>query len=208
MRLIVAHNQELYRKGVKAALADSTWVDVVGEAGDDVALFETLDQAAADTVLLELGTFPGTSLQVVGQLRELAAEVRLVIVAALDDHALVREAIELGADGCLLKSVTAHELVTALRVVAENRHYIQVELVNAVVDLSRKSVTREHHGLSPDQLRILQLVADGLKNKQVATELGVSETTVKSNLRVIYSKLDASSRAHAVAAAMRLGIVG
>ena len=207
MRLIIAHDEEIYREGVKSVLADFEWIAVVGEAGNAVALFELLDLVETDAVLLDLGISTGTCLQVVERVLALAPEVRLVIVAAPDDHTLVRKTIELGADGCLLKSAGSQELATALRMVTDGRHYIQAELVNTLVDPSLESVSRLCDGMSPDQLRILQLVADGLKNKQVAIELGISETTVKSNLRVLYSKLDASSRAHAVAVALRLGIV-
>jgi DNA-binding NarL/FixJ family response regulator len=80
-------------------------------------------------------------------------------------------------------------------------------LIDTLVETLSASLNRPQERLSPQQVRILQLVTHGLGNKQVARELGISETTVKAQLRVIYSQLAASSRAEAVAAALRLGIV-
>jgi DNA-binding NarL/FixJ family response regulator len=205
MRLIIADGQEVYREGVKSLLADCDWVEVVGEADDGAALLKLMESVTADVALVDIGISDGPSLQVVEGLREVAPEVRVVIVTVADDH--VREAIELGVDAYLLKSAAAHELTAALRLVADGHHYIQAELVNTLRDPSAALSDRLWHRRSPQQQRILQLVTQGMKNKQIARQLGISETTVKSQLRVIYSHLEASSRVEAVAAALRLGIV-
>ena len=207
MRLILADDQQVYREGVKSLLADNEWVDIVGEADDDVALLELLASVAANAVLLDPGISAGAGIQIVERMRDLVPDLRVVIITRLDDHAHVKKAIESGADGYLLRTIDSYELATALRMVADGHHYIQAELVNTLVDPPATSLDRLRERPLPQQLRILQLVTQGLKNKQIATDLGISETTVKSQLRVIYSHLEASSRAEAVAAALRLGIV-
>jgi len=207
VRLIIADNQEVYREGVKSLLADLEWVTVVGEADDDVALLELLEQVATHVVLLDPGISDRPGLQVVERVHELAPEVRMVIVTAVQDHAHVRKAIEFGADGYLLKSASSHELVTALRMVADGHQHLQGELVNSLVDRSATSPGRPRPQLSSQHLRILQLVAEGSKNKQIASELDIGETTVKSQLRMVYSLLDVSSRVEAVVRAVRLGLV-
>jgi len=207
VRLIIADDQQVYREGVKSLLADFEWVDIVGEAADGVALLELLESVAANAVLLDPGISDGSGTQIVERIRELVPELRVVIVTGPLDHAHVRAAIEAGADGYLLRTIGSYELVTALRMVADGHHYIQADLIDALVDPSATSLDRFRDRTSPQQVRILQLVTQGLKNKQIARDLGISETTLKSQLRVLYSQLDASSRAEAVAAALRLGIV-
>jgi len=207
MRLILADDQPVYREGVKSLLANSEWVDIVGEADDEVALLELLECGVASAVLLDPGISGGAGIHIIERMRDLVPELRVVIITGLDDHAHVKKAIESGVEGYLLRSIDAYEIATALRMVADGHHYIQAELVNTLVDPSAASLDRLRERPSPQQLRILQLVTQGLTNKQIARGLGISETTVKSQLRVIYSRLDASSRAEAVATALRLGIV-
>jgi DNA-binding NarL/FixJ family response regulator len=89
----------------------------------------------------------------------------------------------------------------------DGHFYLQAKLVNTLGDLSAAPPSQLWIRQSSQQQRILQLLTQGLKNKQIARQLGISETTVKSQLRVIYSQLDASSRVEAVAAALRFGLV-
>jgi DNA-binding NarL/FixJ family response regulator len=197
----------LCREGVKAVLGTLAWVEVVGEAGDDVSLFELIESTEADAVLLDPGISRGPQLHAIERVLELAPEVRVIIMATLAEHKQIRAAIELGAQAYVLKTVTSNELATALRLVADGRNYVQGELVTALVDPPATSSDRPGDRLAQHHLRILQLVAQGLKNKQLAAELDMSETTVKSHLRVIFSHLDVSSRVEAVTAAFRHGIL-
>ena len=215
MRLIIAYDEEVYREGVTSLLADFEWIEVVGEADNGAALLELLESVAPEAVLLDPGISDEPGLQLVEKVRAVAPEVR-VLVIAVDDHIHMREAIELGVAAYLLKSSSAHELATALRMVADGHHYIQAELVTTYIqaepvdspgDPSAAPPRPLRDRLSAEQLTILRFVIQGLRNKQVARELGISETTLKSHLRVIYSQLDASSRVEAVAAALRLGVV-
>jgi len=207
MRLIIADAQEVYREGVKSLLARFDWVEVVGEADDYETLSELLESATADAVLLDAALPDGPWLQVVARVRAVAPEVRVVILAAADDQVHLRRAIEAGVNAYLLKRAAAHEFATALRLVAEGHFYVQSGIIETLGDRPAEPLVKLSAERSPQQRRVLDLMTQGLKNKQIASELGISETTVKSQLRVIYSHLDASSRVEAVAAALRLGIV-
>ena len=207
MRLIIADAQEVYREGVKSLLADFDWVEVVGEADHYEALPELLGSVTADAVLLDTALPDGPGLEVVEMVRAVAPGVRVVILAESDDHIHLRKAIESGVNAYLLKDAAAHEFATALRLVADGHFYIQAELVKTLGDPPATPPAQLCNGRSPQQWRVLLLLTQGLKNKQIARELGISETTVKSQLRVIYSHLEASSRVEAVATALRLGIV-
>ncbi len=206
VRLIIADPNELYRIGVKSLLADLDWATIVGEAVDVQALEQLLQSARADLVLLDPSTVRASDddIHVIERVRALAPNVGVVVVTDAP-HVSMRRAIELGANACLTKMAGGEELAAALRLVASGRHYIQADLIAPLLNgASHDGLSRT---LSPQQLTILQLVSRGLKNKQIASEFGMSVTTVKSHLRLIYSLLAVSNRAEAAAAAVRLGIV-
>jgi NarL family two-component system response regulator YdfI len=203
VRLIIADPDEVYRIGVKSLLAHLDWATVVGEAVDEQGLAELLQSARADLVLLNPSIVQASDndIQVIERIRALAPSIDMLVVTDAP-HAHIRRAIELGA-ACLTKTAGGEELAAALRLVANGGNYVQAELIAPLLNGAR----HESPSLSTQQLTILQLVSRGFKNKQIASEFGMSVTTVKSHLRLIYSLLAVSSRAEAVAAAVRLGIV-
>lgn len=205
MRLAIADVHMLCREGVKSVLGGLDWVKVVGEAADEEALFDLLDSTPTDAVLLDPGISRGSDLEAVERILALAPEVCVIIMATLAEHKHIRDAIELGAQAYVLKTATSDELATALRMVADGRNYIQGDLVGTLVHPPATSSARPR--LSRQHLRILQLVSEGLSNRQLANALETSETSIKSQLRVIYSQLGASSRVEAVAVALRREII-
>ncbi len=205
VRLAIADVHMLCREGVKSVLGGLEWVTVVGEAADEAALFDLLDSTPADAVLLDPGISRGSDLDAVERILALGPEIRVIIMATLAEHKHIRDAIELGAQAYVLKTATSDELATALRMVADGRNYIQGDLVGT---LAQPPATASNGPrLSRHHLRFLELVSEGLSNRQLANTLDTSETSIKSQLRVIYSQLGASSRVEAVAVALRLGII-
>ena len=118
----------------------------------------------------------------------------------------MRRAIELGAAGYLLKNVGRDELLQALQAVVEGGAFVQSELMQPLVEEigGRSGGTG---ALSPRERQVLQLIANGFENKQVAVELDLSEATVKTYIRGIFARLDVASRAEAVAVALRRGLI-
>ena len=206
MRIIIADPNEVYRLGVKSLLADLDWATVVGETVDEEGLEHLLETTRADLVLLDLDIDRSSDngIHVIECIRALGPDVGVVVVTDAP-HGDIRRAIELGADACLLKTAGGEELAAALQMVANGRHYLQAELIGPLLNGAPHDGASP--GLSGQQLTMLQLVSRGLKNKQIASEFNISMTTVKSHLRVIYSRLAVSNRAEAAAAAVRLGII-
>lgn len=205
--MIITDDHRLFREGLKLILAGVEGVEVVGEVGDGLALFELLETVPVEVVLLDLGMAQMSGFGVLERLRDQFPEVKALVLSMHDEPSYVRRAIELGAVGYLLKSAGKDELVRALRLVAEGYPYIQAELVGALVEPLNGTQNGQSPRLTPRHREILRLLTEGLENKQIARQLGVSETTVKSHLRVIYARLEATSRAEAVAVALRLGLV-
>jgi len=206
MRIVLADDHRVVREGIRYMLADRPDLEVVGEVGNGQDLLAQLEAEPVDVVLLDV-RMPGmTGLEALAQIRERFPEVRVVVLSMHDQPGYVRRAIELGAAGYLLKSSGRDEILRALAAISQGHSYIQGELMEPLIDsVGRQSPTPRR--LRPRERQVLQLVADGYENKQIARALDLSEATVKTYLRAIFDRLGVSSRAEAVAVGLRLGII-
>ncbi|MDH3730859.1 MAG: response regulator transcription factor [Acidimicrobiia bacterium] len=203
IRVIIADDHRVVRDGLRWMFDGESEIEVVGEAADGAELLELALSVPADIVLLDV-SMPGMGgLEALEQLSASAPDLRVVMLSMHDKPVYVRRAVELGAAGYLLKSAGRDELLRALNAVADGNAYIQGEVTGPLL----KAVASDETGLSPRELDVLRLVAAGSENKQVARELGLSEATVKSYLKSAYERLGVSSRAEAVAVALRRGLI-
>ncbi len=206
MRIILADDHKIVREGLRWMLSDEDDVEIVGEADSGEALLKLVDRVDADIVLLDV-RMPGMSgLDALEILSERVPDLKVIILSMHGEPAYVRRAVELGAAGYLLKSSDRDELLGALAAVAAGKAYIQGEVTETLM----KSISGQEAGtslLSPRETEILVLVSRGLENKQIATELGISEATVKTHLKGVFNRLDVSSRAEAAAVGLRLGLI-
>ena len=206
MRIVITDDHRVVREGIRYMLSDVPDVEVVGEAESGDELLGIVATEPVDVVLLDV-RMPGMSgLETLERLRQAAPQVRVLMLSMHDQPGYVRRSLELGAAGYVLKSAGRNELLTALRVAAEGGTYLPGELMEPLVAgfTGRGGPTGK---LSPRERQVLQLVADGYENKQIATELELSEATVKTYLRGVFERLEVSSRAEAVAVGLRLGVI-
>lgn len=206
IRLVLGDRQEIFREGLKAVLSGMESITVVGEAGDESALLAVLQTQPADIVLLDLDLSPTTDPQIINHVRT-AEEARVIVMTPGHDNERLRKALQLGADGFLLRDVRPGTLLDALRTVSDGHQYVEPELAASLVGLSLPKLHQVRERLTVRQLTILELLIRGLGNRRIASETGLSETTVKSELRFIYAELRASNRAEAAAIALRIGLV-
>lgn len=206
---MIADRQEIFRRGLRSVLATTASVIVVGETADEEELFEILSSDEVDIILLDLEMSGRRGRDVLERLRADSGEVSVLVLVAAANHSFrLKRALELDVDGMILRKASVVELRTALGEVAGGQRYIHPELMRSLVEISTPSPERPADRLSPRRLQILAMVSRGRRNKQIAHEMQISETTVKSELRVIYAELGVSSRAEAVAMALRVGLVG
>ena len=206
MRIVITDDHRVVREGIRYMLSDVPGVEVVGEAESGDELLGIVATEPVDVVLLDV-RMPGMSgLEALERLREAAPRVRVLMLSMHDQPGYVRRSLELGAAGYVLKSAGRDELLSALQVAAEGGTYLPGELMEPLVAgfTGRGGPTGK---LSPRERQVLQLVADGYENKQIAAELGLSEATVKTYLRGVFERLEVSSRAEAVAVGLRLGVI-
>ncbi len=208
VKVVITDDHRIVREGIGMLLAPEPEVELVGEASSGEELLKLLETTEVDVVLLDV-RMPGKGgLGVLEELQSRDQAPRVIVLSMHDDPSYVKRAIELGASGYLLKSVGKDELLRALGVVMGGGSYIQGEitapLIARMVDPRSGGTVAE---LTVRDIELLRMLANGLDNRTVARRLGVSEASVKAQLRVVYSRLGVKRRSEAVAVALRLAII-
>ena len=203
-RIIIVDDHPLFRSALRQTLAGGDPTIDVEEAGDLNGLNAALEaDRDCDLVLLDLNMpgvrgFSGLLL-----LRAQYPDVPVVIISAVEDGAVIRRAFELGASGYLHKSVAPPEIRRAIETVLSGEVFVP-EGIDIASDDDHSGLMRRLSTLTPQQVRVLMILSDGLMNKQIAYELSISEATVKAHVSAILQKLDVDSRTQAVIAAARI----
>ncbi|CAN5817693.1 response regulator transcription factor [soil metagenome] len=197
-------------EGVRKVLETAEGISVTGVAHDAPGALDQARLLKPDVILLDL-RMPGASgVQATRRLREQGTLSAIIILTSYGDQAYVRQALEAGADGYLLKTTPPDELISAIRNAVRGRRQLSPELLDAVLqDLSglAREQTKRDADLSEEDRGILRHAARGLTNREIGRELGRSEIAIKKRLQVIFSKLGAVDRANAVAEAMKRGLI-
>ena len=197
-------------EGLRKVLATAGDIDVTGEAHDAANAIEQARLLSPDVVLLDL-RMPGASgVQAVRRMREQSVDAAVIILTSYGDQAYVRQALEAGADGYLLKSTRPEDLIASIRSAARGRRALSPELLDGVLaDLGglAREQTRRDSDLNEEDLEILRLASQGQTNREIGDTLNKSEIAIKKRLQIIYNKLNVVDRAHAVAESIRRGLI-
>ena len=197
-------------EGLRRLLEAAGDIDVTGTAHDASQALERARTLRPDVILLDLRMPGATGIQATRRLREQEFGGAVILLTSYGDQAYVRQALEAGADGYLLKSTPADELIESIRSAARGRRPLSPELLDGVLQdfsgLAREKTVRDSD-LSDDDLDILRLAGKGSTNREIGLSLNRSEIAIKKRLQVIFAKLSAVDRAHAVAEAIRRGLI-
>lgn len=206
LRVVLVDDHVLVRQGLRSLLESTGQVAVVGEAGDAQEAMRVVVGTHPDVVLLDLRLGQEDGLDVAHECREQAPDVRVLVVSASGGSPQLRAALGAGADGYLLKGVTAGQLVDGLRKVAGGETVIDPAFVPALLD-DIADGGLETASLTVREMEVLSLVADGHTAPAVARRLGISQRTVHKHLENVHRKLGVSSRAELVQTAFRRGLL-
>lgn len=204
IRILLVDDSELVRRGIKAVFSAATGpvLRVIGEAGNVAgAVSETL-RLKPDIVLLDIRLPDGNGFEACRQIMQKLPDTRVIMLTSYANDNFVAEAVTSGALGYLMKEIDPPGLVQALHAVAAGRSILDAEATNRVLRLLRGGHNEGGPDLailSPQERRVLALVADGLTNKQVGEQLDLSENTVKNYLVNVFEKLQVKRRAQAAA---------
>ena len=197
-------------EGLRKVLDAAGDIDVTGTATDAAHALEQARTLRPDVILLDLRMPGATGIQATRQLRALEFTGAIILLTSYGDKAYVRQALEAGADGYLLKSTPAAELITAIRSAAKGRRQLSPELLDGVLEdfggLAHDKTVRDAD-LGEDDLAILRLAAEGSTNREIGIALNRSEIAIKKRFQSIFAKLGAVDRAHAVAESIRRGLI-
>ncbi len=209
LRVLIADDQALVRTGFRKILESEPDIDVVGEAQDGAEAVERARLVHPDVVLMDIQMPRMDGLEAT---RRLAGSTRILILTTFDVNEYVFEALRAGASGFLLKDTQADQLVTGIRVVAQGDSLLAPSITRRLIEqFARrpKPSTRPDAlaDLTPRELEVLQLVARGLNNREIAAELVLGEATIKTHVTRVLHKLDLRDRVQAVVVAYESGLV-
>jgi DNA-binding NarL/FixJ family response regulator len=204
-RFIIADDHPLFRGALRQTLATSFPDAEILEAGTLEELTGELERTEADLVLLDLAMPGARGFSGLIYLRAQHPGVPVVIVSASEDAGVVRRCLGLGASGFIPKSLGADAIREALRSVLAGDVWTPPEVfLDAPEDPETADLMARLSSLTPQQVRVLMMLSEGLLNKQIAYALGVSEATVKAHVSAILTKLNVDSRTQAVIAAAKI----
>ncbi len=208
IHLLVVDNQAVTRAGLRRLIDSYKDLQVVGEAADGVqAVSETLE-LGPQVVLMDTQLPNGQSLEALRQIKQLNLETKVLLLSAQDREEYLYETLRAGADGYVLKDIAPDELAQAIRVVASGEVLVQPQLAGRLLSRFGKQGGRApYESLTARELEVLRLLVRGLRNKEIAARLFVSERTVNFHLANIYQKLNVSGRTEALSKAIEQGLV-
>lgn len=209
MRVLLVDNHVLFREGLARILTSQPHMQVVGEAGDGLEALEKTKALQPDLVITDIRLPRCDGLETTRLIKSLLPATKVVILTVSEEDGDLFEAIKVGADGYLLKSLSAEEFITLLEGVARGEVAITRSLASRVLR-EFATIARgapKQPALSRREREILRMVAEGASNKMIASDLYVTENTVKYHLSNILKKLNLRNRAQAAAYAIREGLV-
>ena len=218
IRILIADDHALLRQGIKNALSLEADLEVIGEASNGEEVLNLVVHLKPDIVLLDINMPKGNGLEITRHLAANFPSIRCIILTIHDDEYYVMEVIKAGASGYLLKDVEASMLIEAIRVVHAGESFIYPTLAKKLFSqISRleneqtgeqAAPRRRNEGrLTYREAEVLQLMAQGLSNHELAARLFLSEKTVKNHLTNIFRKIHVTDRTQAVIYAIKHKIV-
>jgi DNA-binding NarL/FixJ family response regulator len=213
LRVLIADDDDLMRAGLRAVLSTDQGLEVVGEAADGRQAIDYCRQLQPDVVLMDVRM---PRMDGIAATREIAGTVpraRLLMLTTFEDDDYVFAALSAGASGFLLKRTRPEQLIAALHTIAAGDALLSPAVTRKVIDrMARQpqpdaAAARRLRELTPREREVLELVTRGMSNGEIAAELVVEESTVKTHVKRVLSKLDLRDRVQAVILAYEAGLV-
>ena len=212
IKILIVDDHEVVRDGLSVMMERQEDFSVVGEAKNGQEAIERTRALRPDVILMDLRMPEMDGVEAMRQIRAEDDAVKFIVLTTYDTDEYIFDAIEAGAKGYLLKDASREDLFKAVRTVNQGESLIEPGVVSKVLDrltqLSRRGAQGADYAiLSEREVEVLRLMANGSANKQIAAELSITESTVKTHVANIFQKLEVSHRTEAVTKAMTKGII-
>ena len=210
IRVVVADDHNLVREGIRALLEKAGDIQVVGEAVDGHEAVELVRREAPDVLVMDIAMPRLNGIQAVEQLRAAGAETRIVILSMYSEEILVRQALQHGAKGFLLKGSVSEELLLAIRAANRGAVYLSPAISQAVLAepaAGQPSLPGPGAQLTPRERQMLRLIGEGYTNSRIAEALGISVKTVERHRTNLMAKLNVHNLVELIRVAMKHGLI-
>jgi DNA-binding NarL/FixJ family response regulator len=204
IRIVIADDHPVVRDGLRAVLGTQQDLEVVGEAATGAEVVSLAGSLEPDLVLMDLQMPELDGAAATARLRDRHSDVHVLVLTTYDTDADITRAIEAGAIGYLLKDAPREDLFAGVRAAARGESVLSPAVATRVLGKMR---AHGEEALSPREIEVLDAVARGMSNNEIALELRVSEATIKTHLLHVFGKLGVGDRTGAVTLALRRGII-
>jgi two-component system response regulator DevR len=208
IRVFLVDDHEIVRRGVGSLLDDEEGIEVVGEAGTAAQALARVPALEPDVVVLDVRLPDGDGVTVCRDIRSMLPETRMLMLTSYSDDEALYGAVMAGASGYILKQIHGTDLVGAVRTVAEGRSLLDPESTTRMLQRLREEAGRKDPlgELTDQERRVLELIGEGLTNREIGARMYLAEKTVKNYVSRVLAKLGMARRTQAAAYAVRLSM--
>lgn len=203
IQVLIVDDHEIVRRGIRMLIEQARNIQIIGEAGDVAAAIAEASRLKPDVVLMDLRLPDGSGVDACREMRSTCPNIRVLFLSSYSDESEVVATILAGASGYLLKEVVGQELLKAIEAVANGQIMLDPAIMPRVLlrlkAIGADGTIRKGDQISPQERRVLALVADGKTNKEIAVILNLSDKTVKNYLSHVFQKLQITRRSQAAA---------
>ena len=209
IKIIITDDHKMICEGIKQLLELNKDISVVGMASDGNECLSMLKEKEADVLLLDINMPNKNGLDTLKEIKESKLETKVIILTVHNEADYLMRAVEIGANGYVLKDSGSAELVHAIQTVMEGDSYIQPDMIpmlNSKMMIRNKDKEKINE-LTKREMEVLVLVSEGMFNKEIADKLHISERTVKNHISSIFRKIDVADRTQATVFAIRNSLI-
>lgn len=209
IKVMIADDHSLIREGLRQLLEFDGSIEIIAEASNGIECLEKLNNFEPDVLLLDINMPEKNGIDVLKEMKEKGSSVKVLILTVHNELEYLMNAVDIGVDGYILKDSDFVELKRAINAVLDGDNYIQPSLIPALNNqLVNRDIEKDKIALlTSRELEVLAQVANGMFNKEIATNLNISERTVKNHISNIFKKIDVSDRTQAAVFAIKNNII-
>jgi len=206
IKVFLLDDHEIVRRGVRELLEAETDIEVIGEAGTAASALARIPALKPDVAVLDVRLPDGDGVMVCRELRSMMPDLACLMLTSFGDDEALFDAIMAGAAGYVLKQIRGTDLVGAVRTIASGESLLDPEAARKVMSRMREQASRSDPlaGLTPQERKILELIGEGLTNRQIGERMYLAEKTVKNYVSALFAKLGMERRTQAAALATRV----